>query len=299
MKSLTVFIITLFSISTVAQIQSKVMDAQTNEPIIYTNIWIDNQAIGTTTNEAGIFKFEALADTLTLVFSAVGYDTKRIKVSDLTPIIQLTPTAIELETITITAPNFRKERRTGKVRKKGIKFWFVASQTPWRIGKIFPYDSKYQTSPFLKSIDLCVKTHQNDKQFLIHILEVGQGTPDNWDVLEQNILHTVPKKGKTITTIDLSSYQIKIPKSGFMVVIEWLIVDHNRYEFEYTDTRTMKKKTGFRYEPYIGTVPTQTTENTWIYSRGKWSRDSRKQLTQLKKYHNKFTELAMELTLSD
>ncbi|MFK7946115.1 MAG: carboxypeptidase-like regulatory domain-containing protein [Saprospiraceae bacterium] len=290
---------TAFSFKMTAQINGKVIDAKTNEAIIYTNIWIENQQIGTTTNEDGFFKFDELSDTLTLVFSALGYETKHLKVNDLSTAIALEPIAIELETVTVLSPNFRKEKRTGKIRKKGIDFWFGASKSPWRIGKIFPYDEEYEESPFIKKIDLCVNAHERNRQILIHILEVGEGTPDNWEILEQNILHTIPKSGENITTIDLESYQVKMQKSGVMIVVEWLIIENNRYEYEYTDWKTEEKKLGLRYEPSVGTVPVETTENIWQYSRGSWRRDYRKSGTQLKKYDNKYTELAMELILSD
>jgi hypothetical protein len=60
-----------------------------------------------------------------------------------------------------------------------------------------------------------------------------------------------------------------------------------------------EKLEGISYEPAIGTIPSESGENSWQYIRGMWKRAP--QATQLKipDYQDKFTEVAVKLTLTD
>lgn len=59
------------------------------------------------------------------------------------------------------------------------------------------------------------------------------------------------------------------------------------------------KLKGISYEPSVGTVPTKTDENSWIYSQGKWRRVWKNNSTALDRYKDKYSLLAIELRLTN
>ncbi|MBN3519484.1 carboxypeptidase-like regulatory domain-containing protein [Algoriphagus lutimaris] len=64
-------------------IRGKVIDSKTKEPLQFTNVFINNTTIGTTTNEEGSYTLSRpdLPGTFQLVASFVGYSTSSIEVS--------------------------------------------------------------------------------------------------------------------------------------------------------------------------------------------------------------------------
>jgi hypothetical protein len=65
-----ILLLFLFSISLSAQIKGVVKDSLTGNPIPYVNIWIENENIGTTSEEDGSFLIDLKNDSV-LFFSAL------------------------------------------------------------------------------------------------------------------------------------------------------------------------------------------------------------------------------------
>ncbi|MFK7947643.1 MAG: carboxypeptidase-like regulatory domain-containing protein [Saprospiraceae bacterium] len=287
----------ILSISAIAQISGTVINATTNQPIPYTNIWLQNQNTGTTADENGNFKFGELPDTTVLVFSALGYEYQIIKINELGQEVKLKPTIFELETVEISPPKLQQEFTTGKLKKRKVSFWYCSGKRPFRLGKVFHYKKEYEKTPFIKTIEFVSKAAEKKRKVLLHIYEIGEGNPKNWNILAQNIEYDI-EKGRKVSKVDLSEHQVKISEMGVMIVIEWLIIDQNFYEFEATNRKTGKVSTYSHYEPCIGLLPTENLKkDTWTYI-GKWTNKQFK-VKKIKKYRNKYTELAMEITLSD
>lgn len=279
-----------------AQITGEVLNLHSKEKIAYVNIWVQNQNFGTTTDENGIFKLRALADSSKLVFSAIGYESKTFGVKDLQKQIFLKPISFELATVTVNPPKFKNKIRTGKIDKKVTGLNFISFEQPWRVGKIFSYNSAYDNKPFLKEIEVFTSAHA-DRTMQIHVLEVSENAVEDWEILESNILIKV-EKGQNITKIDLKPYQIKIPKSGVMIVVEWLLIHENRFEFEYKNKDGFAQNDGFFYEPSISTILKSTNKNTWVYKNGIWTKDRPRKIL-LNNPKGEYAELVMELILSD
>ena len=75
-----IWFLLIFSQFTFSQIQGKVVDSSGNL-VPYVNIWVENEHIGTTSEADGTFKIQAASDK-TLVFSAVGFETLKSKITD-------------------------------------------------------------------------------------------------------------------------------------------------------------------------------------------------------------------------
>ncbi|MDD7913828.1 carboxypeptidase-like regulatory domain-containing protein [Polaribacter ponticola] len=76
MKKLLAIIILLVSNLCFSQLKSVIIDSKTKEKIPYVNIWIENENIGTTSNEKGEFELE-IDSTKNILFSAIGFETKK------------------------------------------------------------------------------------------------------------------------------------------------------------------------------------------------------------------------------
>ena len=61
-----------------SQIKEIVLN-ESNKPIPYINIWVENENIGTTSNEGGSFNIDAKTDKV-LVCSAIGFESLKTKV---------------------------------------------------------------------------------------------------------------------------------------------------------------------------------------------------------------------------
>jgi hypothetical protein len=107
MKTLFFFFIT-FSLS--AQIKGVVKDSISGEPIPYVNIWVENEAIGTTSETDGSFTLEIKGEKI-LVFSALGYETKRITSNIQTVVLK--PKVMELKEVIVEQPKFKKKLKLG------------------------------------------------------------------------------------------------------------------------------------------------------------------------------------------
>lgn len=97
------------SLNSFAQIKvtGKVIDASTNEPLPFANIYIIENGRGTTTDQSGEFKINLKPKVFTLQVSFVGYRTEKLKISvkiGLSPlIIKLYSTDILLQEVTVYA----------------------------------------------------------------------------------------------------------------------------------------------------------------------------------------------------
>jgi hypothetical protein len=100
---------------------------------------------------------------------------------------------------------------------------------------------------------------------------MGEDGNPNSDILSEDILVSV-KSGLKENQIDLSKHKIKIPKEGICIGYEWMIIEDNKYEFEYKD-EDKSKHTYKTYSPNVICNDVEV-ENTYHYSGGKWKKRS-------------------------
>lgn len=299
MKTKILFII-YFSWSYIifGQVKSIVIDSITKKPIHYTNIWIKNKDIGTTSNEKGEFKIlKKIDNTDTILFSAIGYKTKQIKSNQIEKWVILSPNATQLPEVIIFSNKKKKIIQIDKFNKSKINFYLSCGKKPWIIAKFFPYKKDYNETQYLNSISILAKSNIKNSKFNIRLYSVNKhGEPENY-IYNKNIIG-VAKKGKNITNIDIRDLNIKFPKKGFFIAIEWLIVNKNKHTFNYTMKGSKNKFKSIIYEPKIGTIPSDTNKNSWIFNQGKWEKIW-KNKGPLKKYKDKYNLIAIELNLSN
>src|SRR5690554_2584923 len=84
--------------------QGRVIDEKTKEAIPFVNIGVENKPLGTITDNRGFFSISNIRTDNNLVFSCIGYKSKKLSYNEIsnTKIISLTPQARELSEVTIT-----------------------------------------------------------------------------------------------------------------------------------------------------------------------------------------------------
>ena len=164
--------------------------------------------------------------------------------------------------------------------------------------KYFDFNKDYTKTPFLNKIRVLTNSDIKDSKFIVRLYSVGKdGQPENY-IYDENIFG-IAKKGKKITEIDIADLNIEFPENGFFIAIEWLIIDENKHEYSFTMTESNKKLTGISYEPAFGTVPAETDKNSWIFQKGKWWKMFKNNNGTIKRYKDKYSLLAIELTLTN
>jgi hypothetical protein len=94
-------------------IKGRVLDKETQEPLMYTNISVVGTNMGGITNENGGFILDNIpVGVRTLQFSYIGYETRRVEnvsvigSADVNLVIELIPQAISLADVTVTPSQF-------------------------------------------------------------------------------------------------------------------------------------------------------------------------------------------------
>jgi hypothetical protein len=297
MKKLLAITILLIPNLCFSQLKSVIIDSETKEKVPYVNIWVENENIGTTSNEKGEFELEINGKKV-ILFSAIGFQTKKIISDSIKNVLELKPLITQLEEIIINSKKLSQELTIGEFKKSKINNYFACGTQPWISAKFFDYKTEYEKTPYLKKLKILTNSDVKNSKFNIRLYGVNEkGEPENY-IYNENIIG-IAKKGKKNTEIDLSELNIEFPENGFFVAIEWLIIEENRHEYNYTMQGSRKKLIGTSYEPAIGTVPAETNENSWRLNQGKWRKVWKNNDKSLRKYRNKYNQLAIELTLTN
>lgn len=297
MKNLLVITILLISNFCFSQLKSIIINSETKDAIPYVNIWVENENIGTTSNEKGKFELEINSSKI-ILFSAIGFQSRKISSDSIKNILELKPVITQLDEIIINSKKLSQELTFGEFEKSKINSYFGCGTQPWISAKFFEHKEEYEKTPYLKKIRILTESDVKDSKFNIRLYGVNKnGEPENY-IYNENIVG-VAKKGKKTTEIDVSKLNIEFPEKGFFVAIEWLIIEENKYEYNYTMEGSRKKLKGISYEPAFGTVPTETNENSWLFNQGKWKKVWKNNNETIKKYRNKYNQLAIELTLTN
>lgn len=296
MKSCLLFsVVFLVAQTALCQVKSVLTDRKTQEKIPYVNIWVENENMGTTSNESGEFELNLTDTNKIIVFSAIGYETKRIKAGDIKSVLELIPNMTVLQEVFIHPKKGTKELVIESFKKSESNHSFVGGLTPWMVAKYFGYQDDYKATPFLKKIIILTDSRINNATFNIRLYSVNENGDPGEYLYDKNIIGTA-KKGKTITEIDLSHFNIQFPENGFFIAFEWFIIESNRHEVTITKPGSKEKFKGLRYEPGISTFKGTEEKNSWTYTKGNWNKWD---IPSLKENEYKYRFLAMELTLTN
>lgn len=138
-------VLILFTFSVAAQIKGVVKDSLTGKPIPFVNIWVENENIGSTSEENGTFFINSTINGKKLIFSTLGYEKKIIKASDAS-IVNLKPAAYLLNEVVISKSIGTKTVEIGKAKNEVYQAF---DNGPKIDTKFFPYLDNYKKTKYL------------------------------------------------------------------------------------------------------------------------------------------------------
>lgn len=305
-RYLVLIFLTCFSIT--AQIKGFIVDDK-NQPIPYVNIWVENENIGTTSNEDGTFNIDANADKV-LVFSAVGFESLKTKVEAGQNVV-LQIAVQELKEILIRKRTEKEKIELNKFNEKEVTSYHFSNNRPTIIAKFIRNSLAVEKHPFLKKITFLSNCKTPTAKIKIRFYDVAVDGNPGEDYSSDNVIVSV-KKGKRSVTLNLSDKNIST-KEGLFLAFEWMIIDENKYTYNYTlDSNNVKQigalydpnkkiyTDGQDYQPYIGTFRSDEF-STWHFIGGKWNKLIKRPENSNSK--NRYTgttgDLAVKLTLTN
>jgi hypothetical protein len=253
------------------QIFGILKDSIDNQPIPYVNIWIENEDIGTTSDINGKFSLNISPNSnKTIIFSSVGYKTKKVNSNIDINSVFLQPQIIGLPEIIVSNKKEIKSRTIEKFNKSQIKSYVLSGNKPLMIAEYFPFNEEFVETPFINTIRLPIKSMVDNCKFNIRLLTLSDNGKPGKYYFDENLI-CLTKKGKSIVTINLADKNIVFPKEGLIIAMEWLFIEENKYEFKYTIKGQNKIINEYLYSPSVGQTKQKSDDNFWIYRQGKWN----------------------------
>ena len=266
------FLICLFlvSFSITAQIKGVVKDSVSGKPIPYVNIWVQNENIGTTTEENGEFTISSDEKNKNLIFSALGFEKKIIKASKAIS-VNLKPIVYQLDEVLIIAE--RLETKKIEIGDTDNQIYQSFDNGPRIDTKFFPYRPAYKKTKFIKSVTIETDSRIENATIKIHFYSVDANGFPSQEMLDKDFIVSV-KKGTKKNLFDVTKFNLTIPKKGLFVGFEKLIIEKNKLEKTIIDSKTNTTQIQKTYFPF---VMYNFVERAFLYtfSGGKWNRQTK------------------------
>ena len=265
----TAYIFLLFSCFVSAQIKGVVKDSLTGKPVPYVNIWVENENIGSTSEENGAFFINTTAKGKRLIFSTLGYEKKYIKASEASE-VNLKLTAYSLNEVVISKSIGTKSIEIGKTNNE---IYQAFDNGPKIDTKFFPYFPSYKKTKYLKKVTIYTDSRIENAIIKIHFYGVDSNGYPSEELLDKDFVVTV-KKGTRINRFDLTEFNLKFPKTGLFIGFEKLMIEKNKTEKTITDSNTNISQIQKTYFPFV-LYNYVEREFLYTFSGGKWNRQTK------------------------
>ncbi|MBC7438575.1 MAG: carboxypeptidase-like regulatory domain-containing protein [Flavobacterium sp.] len=252
-----------------AQIKGVVKDSLSGKSIPYVNIWVQDENIGSTSEENGTFFINTTAKGNKLIFSTLGYEKKTINAS-LASEVKLKPAAYLLNEVVISKSIGTKQIEIGK---NNNEIYQAFDNGPKIDTKFFPYISSYKRTKYLKQVSIYTDSRIENANIKIHFYEVDSNGFPGEELLDKDFVVTV-KKGTRTNRFDLIDFNLKFPKNGLFVGFEKLMIEKNKFEKVITDSNTNITQIQKTYFPFV-LYNYVEREFLYTFSGGKWSRKTK------------------------
>lgn len=270
-KKLALFFL-FFAVNAVAQTKGVVKDSLTGNPIAYVSIWVENENIGTTSEENGEYHIGTNDKNKNLIFSALGYQKKISKVSE-SQIVLLSPSSFELDEVTINNKKEKKQLEIGKTKNTVAEAF---DNGPRMDAKYFPYHPEYKKTRWIQKAIIMTDSKIDDATIKLHLYDVDEnGFPGN-ELLTKDYIVTI-KKGITKSEVDLSDFNLEMPKKGIFVVFEKLLIKKNKVEKTIINYNTNTTKIQTTYAPLV-LYNAVERDFLFSFSGGRWLKRTKEEI---------------------
>jgi hypothetical protein len=247
------------------KIQGWTLDKSTLLPLPYSVIADIDLNFGYYSDSIGLFTLYYNTEKDSIKISNLGYKNVYTSISDLkkNPKIFLESVHNHINEIDVTSII---------KRAAPIEVGYFSSGSTLIMGTIYPLNIHAIYIPFpdgvqnalIKSVNINYLPGKMNKPLRIRILTINpDGTPGE-DLINQSIIFTVPqKKQRKVAIVDISKFNIQMPRLGLFLVLEW-IIDTTPVE--------LRKEPGI-VGPYLGIInKPEYSPSPWIngYNSTKW-----------------------------
>ncbi len=255
------------NLSLFSQIKGKITDEK-NQAIPFVNIWIENENIGTTSEENGEFTINESDKNKNLIFSALGYDKKIVKAIDNLQVV-LKSSEIQLDEVVVIKKLASKEIEIGKVKDKVLQAF---DNGPKIDIKFFPYLEKYKKTKFINQISVFTDSKIENASIKIHFYKIDKNGFPAEELLQKDLIISV-KKGTIKNTFNLENLNLVMPKDGVFVGFEKLLIERNKIEKTVVNPVTNVSKIQTNYAPLLMIYRIERAF-TFYFSGGKWNKET-------------------------
>ncbi len=262
------FLFVLFSFSVSAQIKGVIKDSISGKPISYVNIWVQNENIGSSSEENGEFYINA-NQSKTLIFSALGYEKKIIKASDASN-VNLKPKAFQLDEVVIAK---RFETKIIEIGKSKTAIYQAFDNGPRIDVKYFPYYLRYKKTRYIKQVTVETDSKIDDATIKIHFYSVDSNGYPGEELLTKDFITTV-KKGVNKNIYNISDFNLRMPKTGLFVGFEKMIIEKNKTEATVINSNSNVTSIKKTYSPMV-LYNFEERDFQFTFSGGKWNKEKK------------------------
>jgi len=269
------FIVLLYFIGFMGFAQTKgvVKDSLSGSAIPYVSVWVENENIGTTSEENGEFVINVSDKSKNLVFSALGFKKKIVKASE-AQMVNLSPSAVEIGEILIS--NNRKEKTQIEIGKTKNRIAEAFDNGPKMDAKFFPFLPEYKKTSWIKKATIMVDSKIEGATIRIQLYGVDQNGYPGDELLDKNYIITL-KKGITKQEVDLTDFNLEMPETGVFVVFERLLIEKNKISKTITDYNSNTTKTKISFAPLV-LYNAVEKDHLFSFSGGRWIKQSKEEL---------------------
>ncbi len=262
-------------------VKSKVLDTQTEEALPFANIMLLNQTIGATSDISGSFTLHLPEKYRndTLVISYMGYETRKILVSEIKPDgVHLRAKSKELKTFqfipgrkkTVVLNPFRARKcflPSDNIVSSNLQYWFPSRPHEPTIQAMF-FSSPNTTNYFIKEVWVHTESFSFPASFRLRFFQANENYFPGDDLLSENIIVETSKRSELIK-IDMEKHNLVLPENGLFVGVELLIIPENLHYAvlpEASDSIAL-------YSPFLSFFPAKDKNDAyWVYSKGSWQK---------------------------
>ena len=256
----------LFSISFSAQTKGVVVD-ESGKPIPYVNIWVENENIGTTSEENGAFSIPASANK-NLIFSILGFEKRVLKASEASNVI-MKAVSFQLDEVVIARHFETKKIEIGQINNSVLEAF---DNGPRIDVKFFPYEAAYKKTKFIKKVSILTDSRIDNATVKIHFYKADANGFPGEELLTRDYIVTI-QKGVVRNGFDLTDLNLKMPKTGLFIGFEKLLNSKNKLEKTIVNSNTQKTSVQVIYYPLV-LYNYIERDYLFTFSGGKWSRQT-------------------------
>ncbi|MFD1143900.1 carboxypeptidase-like regulatory domain-containing protein [Larkinella insperata] len=226
------FFISLFGTSYVfaqTTIKGRVLTQETEQPVPYALISEPQHRFGMYADAQGRFTVRIPSPVDSLLISCVGFESLLLPLASVTDstVFRLRPKSNVLTEVIVRGQKPRLAT-VGATRKRAPIVWGNCS------GRNIEFALYVRNAEgirgYLQRVSyLIARGGVPTAPFRVRIYANAEGEPGA-DLLPQSVV-TAARRGNTWCEVDLSRFQIRFPKEGLFVAMEWLPTDEDRYKF--------------------------------------------------------------------